>query len=192
MEITFYRKLANKVAEVVVSNHPYSEEESRRIRYGLICIFSDMYKLLLYLVIFAIFSLTKQYLIALIGVVVLRPYLGGFHAKNEITCIFISFFYLLLSILLGRLDMVPQFVQIGVLIIFPAIGAIISPVRVNKVVPFNIKIKITVAVLTVALLLLDMLFIKGQIVFWAIVFTYILAVYQYFLNRKTASISIPT
>lgn len=50
MEITFYRTLANKVANAVVANQEYSEEDEKRIRYGLVCIFSDLYKFILLLI----------------------------------------------------------------------------------------------------------------------------------------------
>lgn len=102
MEITFYRTLANKVANAVVANQEYSEEDEKRIRYGLVCIFSDLYKFILLLIVFSIFSLTKEFFIAFISFLLLRPFLAGYHAKNELVCIFMSFSTILISILVRK------------------------------------------------------------------------------------------
>lgn len=183
MEITFYRKLANKVADVVVGNQAYTEAEAKRIRHGLICTFSDLYKFILFLIIFAIFSLTKEYMIAFTGILLLRPFLTGYHAKTEIACIFISFTTMLISILVGDMNILPYYLQITLIVILPVIGAIIAPVR-KKVEGKNITVKLLTAFFTAAILMVDYYLLTGQIIFVSVIQIYLLTIYQAVLNYK--------
>jgi accessory gene regulator B len=185
LEITFYRKLANKVADAVVSNQEYSDIDAKRIRYGLVCIFSDLYKFLLYLIIFSIFLLTKEYLIAFIGILLLRPFLAGFHARTELACIFISFTTMLISILIGNMNILPAYLQVLLIIILPIIGLIIAPVRKKKVEENKIVLKISACITTAILLIIDYYLIAGQILFVSVIQIYLLTLYQmlkYYIN----------
>lgn len=179
MEITFYRKLANKLADAVIGNHQYPEADAKRIRYGLICIFSDLYKSLLFLIIFSLLSLTKEFLIAFIVITILRPFLGGFHAKTELTCIIMSFIMLLISILAGSYNLIPYHLQIILLILFPLVGFIIAPVKLaDQKQSINIPFKLLTALLTIGVLLINIFVLPGQILFWCVIQVYLLAFYQ--------------
>lgn len=182
MEITFYRKLANKVADAVVSNQEYSEVEAKRIRYGLVCIFSDLYKFILFLIVFSIFSLTKEYLIAFLGILLLRPFLGGFHAKTELACIFISFTTMLISILIGNMNIIPPLLQRVLIILLPIIGVIIAPVRTKKVEEKKFALKLLTALVTAFILIIDYFLLTNQILLTSIVLIYLLAFYQMLQN----------
>ncbi len=183
MEITFYRKLANKVAEAVISNAEYSETEARRIRYGLVCIFSDLYKFLLLLIVFALFSAALEYLLAFAVILLLRPILGGYHAKSEFVCLAVSFITMAINVFAGRADAIPGSVQIVLVIALTVTGAFIAPVRTRRVDERKAAYRILAAVLTPALLLLDYFYIPAQIVLVSVTIIYLLSLYQLFKNK---------
>ncbi len=184
MEITFYRKLADRVAEAVISNHHYSEPEAKRIRYGLVCIFSDLYKFILMFIIFSLFSATIEFLLAFVAVLLLRPVLGGYHAKSEIICIIVSFGTMLASIVAGKSNLLPHFVQMVLLFILPLAGILLAPVRTRKVIEKKRTYKILGALLTAVLLLLDYFFIQDQILMVSVIIIYFLSIYQLIKNKK--------
>lgn len=184
MEITFYRKLANKVAEAVIANAEYSEAEARRIRYGLVCIFSDSYKFLLLLLIFTLFSSALEYLLAFAVMLLLRPILGGYHAKSELVCLAVSFITMAVNVFAGKMNIIPGFVQITLLIVLTIAGAVIAPVRTRKVEERTGIYKTLAAALTPALLLLDYFCIPGQVVQVSVVTIYLLSVYQLLKNKS--------
>lgn len=186
LEITFYRNLANKVADAVVANQEYSEADVKRIRYGLVCIFSDLYKFLLLLIIFTIFSLTIEFIIAFLGILLLRPFVAGFHAKSELACIFVSFFTMLISIIVGDMNIFPPYLQIISIVLLPVIGIIISPVRVNKIQESNtVILKLFAGITTLVLLMLDFHLFPSQVMLVSVFQIYILAFYQLIKNIKT-------
>lgn len=182
MEITFYRKLANKLADKVIENDTYTETQAKKIRYGLVCIFSDLYKFILFLIIFAIFSSTKEFLLSFLCILLLRPYLGGFHSKNEFVCILISFLTSLISVLAGKADLIPYYIQIALIIALPATGAIISPVRPNKEKNSYTLLKALTFIFTALLLLLDFFVIEHQFLFVSVILVYSFAVYPLLKN----------
>jgi accessory gene regulator B len=181
LEITFYRKLADKLADRVIDNQEYSEAEAKRIRYGLVCIFSDSYKFILYLIIFSVFSVTKEYLLAFSANLFLRPFLAGYHAKTEIRCIFISFITMLISIVVGKMNILPSYLEIALIIILPVIGLLIAPVRKDSNSKNNYY-KIITCILTAIILCVDYYIIPYQILFISVLQVYLLAVYQMVKN----------
>ncbi|HEX2926863.1 MAG TPA: accessory gene regulator B family protein [Ruminiclostridium sp.] len=183
MEITFYRKLANKVADAVISNQQYSEAEIKKIRYGLVCIFSDLYKTILFLLIFSIFSLTKEFVLAFLAIMLLRPFLGGYHAKSEVACIFMSFSMLVLSIFLGKQNLIPSYILIGLLAALPILGALIAPVQIKEKKKGSLGTKLAVVIITIALMSVDYFVFSSQIITLSVLEVYILAVYQQLINK---------
>ncbi len=184
MEITFYRKLADKVADAVIENQEYSESEAKRIRYGLVCIFSDLYKFILLLIIFSVFSRTLDFLIAFAAVLLLRPAIAGFHAKSELLCILFSFLTMLISVVIGGLSVIPGFVHLALIIMLPILGAVIAPVRTRKIEEKKIRSKILAFILTAALLLIDYYFLSGQTLLISVIQIYFLALYQLSKNIR--------
>lgn len=182
MEITFYRKLANKLADAVIANTEYTENEAKRVRYGLVCIFSDLYKFIFMLIVFSLFSWTREYLIAALGSLPIRLFLGGYHAKNEIACIFISFLTMLISVILGNINLIPVFVQAILLIILPILGVIFAPVRTKKVEERKTVYKIAIGITTPVMILINYFIASNQILLISVIQIYILAIYQVIKN----------
>ncbi len=183
MEITFYRKLANRLADAVVKNQEYSEADEKRIRHGLVCIFSDLYKFILIFVIFSCFSLTKECFIAFIGILILRPFLAGYHAKSEIICIFMSLITIAISVFVGNLNIIPNILHIILMVLLPIIGLIIAPVRTKKVEEKKTISKLLTAIFTILVLILDYFLLDSQILLVSVLQIYLLALYQMTKNH---------
>jgi accessory gene regulator B len=95
------KKVAIALTNVIYKNNPsFSELDVKKIQFGLECFFSDSSKMLIYLILFSFFGLTKYYIIATIFFVTLRTVAGGYHEKTYIRC-FISSFTLFLIMLYG-------------------------------------------------------------------------------------------
>jgi accessory gene regulator B len=183
MEITFYRKLADKAADAVLSSHDYTEAEKKKIRYGLVCIFSDLYKTILFLFVFSIFSLTKEFILAFLPILLLRPFLGGYHAKDELACIFMSLFMLIISTFTGKLDIIPLYIQLFLIIILPLLALLMAPVRIKEKVNGGIGTKSAAVFLTIILLLADYFIFPSQIILCSVIEVYLLAIYQLIINK---------
>ncbi len=189
MEITFYRKLANKLADAVVKNQEYSELEEKRIRHGLVCIFSDSYKFILIFIIFSCLLLTKECFIAFIGILMLRPFLAGYHAKSEIFCIFMSFATIAISIFVGKLNIIPNTINISFLILLPIVGLIIAPVRTKKVEEKKTVSKLLTVLFTFLALILDYFLLDSQILLVSVLQVYLLALYQMIKNISNSRVN---
>ena len=126
----------------------------------------------------AMFSLTKEFLIAFTGILLIRPFLAGFHAKTELACIFISFTTLLISIVVGDMNILPTYIQILLIILLPIIGIIIAPVRTKKVEERKIVLKLLTGIITLSILLVDYYLIPNQILFVGVLQIYLLSLYQ--------------
>ncbi len=183
MYITFYRKIAYKVADAITRNRQYSEDEIKSIRYGLICIFSDLYKTILYLLIFIILSLAKEFLCAFLAFLLIRPFLGGYHFKNEIVCIIMSFLTIDLAIFAGKSDVIPFYIQLALILLLPILGLLIAPVQNGKKQVIRKKTKIAVGLITAILLLADFLFMSTSIISWSVIEVYTLSVYQLLISK---------
>lgn len=183
MEITFYRRLANRLADAVVQNQEYSESEEKRIRHGLVCIFSDMYKFILIFIVFSCFSLTKECFIAFIGILILRPFLAGYHAKSELLCIFLSLITTAISVFVGKLNIIPNNLYILSMILLPIVGLIIAPVRTKKVEEKKTLSKLLTALFTILVLIFDYFLIDSQILLVSVLQIYLLALYQMIKNH---------
>ncbi len=183
MNITFYRKLAYKVADAVTRNGQYSETDIKNIRYGLVCIFSDLYKTILYLFIFTLFSLTKEFLCAFLAFFLLRPYLGGYHFKNEIVCIIMSFITMVIAIFAGKADIIPSYIQLALIVFLPILSILTAPVENRQKQESRKKTCIAAALMTVLLLLSDFFFMSYNIITWSVIEVYVLYVYQLLISK---------
>lgn len=182
MEITFYRKLANRLADAVVGNQEYSESEEKQIRHGMVCIFSDLYKFILLLIVFSIFSSTKEFFIAFISMLLLRPFLAGYHAKSELLCIFMSLITTTISAFVGKINIIPNTLHILIMILLPIVGLVIAPVRTKKVEEKKTLSKLLTALFTILVLIFDYFIIDGQILLVSVLQIYLLALYQMLKN----------
>ncbi len=183
MNITFYRKLAYKVADAITRNQQYSEAEIKNISYGLVCIFSDLYKTILYLLIFTLLSLTREFLCAFLPFLLLRPFLGGYHFKNEIVCIIMSFLTMVIAIFAGKTVIIPYYLQLTLAVFLPILAFIIAPVNESQGLKGLKKTKAASMVVSILLLLSDFFFMSSNIISWSVIEVYVLAVYQLLISK---------
>jgi accessory gene regulator B len=127
--------------------------------------------------------LTLEFLIAFIGMLILRPFLAGFHAKTELACIFMSFATMLISIMVGDMNILPSYLQIILIILLPIIGVIVAPVRLKKVEKSKTGVlKLLAGVTTIVLLFIDFYLLSSQILLISVILIYLLTLYQILKN----------
>ncbi len=86
----------------------YSEYEQKMREYYWKCFISEFSKIIIYFVVFSLLGFTKEYLAALLFLMLFRNNGGGIHCKHYTSCLLVSFTFLCLCILLGVCVVPPQ------------------------------------------------------------------------------------
>lgn len=95
----------------------YSEYEKELQEYYWKCFISEFSKIIIFLLIFIFLNLTKEYIAALLYLMLLRNNGGGLHCKHYVSCLLVSFTFLFGSILLAMYVTPPQiFIYISILL----------------------------------------------------------------------------
>lgn len=85
-----------------------TEYQKKLQEYYSKCLISEISKILIFLVIFSVLHLTKEYIAALFFLMLLRNNGGGLHYNHYISCLFVSFFFLFAAIFLALYVIPPQ------------------------------------------------------------------------------------
>ena len=104
----------------------YTNYEKKLREYYLKCFLSEFSKIIIFLVLFSLLGLTKEYIVALIFLILLRSNGGGLHYKHYSSCLIVSFFFLYASIFFAtniRLPLIFNYI-IAVLCIFAGYGLV--------------------------------------------------------------------
>lgn len=99
------------LTKFITDNNNYDSIKIIKIKYGLECILSESSKFLLYLVIFSLFSLTLEFIIATLFFSLFRIFSGGFHQSTYFSCLTTSF------IILSTIILIPIIIEFTSLII---------------------------------------------------------------------------
>lgn len=78
-----------------------TEREQKLNEYYWKCFLSEFSKICIFLVIFILLDLTKEYFFALLYLMILRNNGGGLHCKHYTSCLLVSFTFLYSSIMLA-------------------------------------------------------------------------------------------
>ncbi|WPC40131.1 accessory gene regulator B family protein [Clostridium sp. JS66] len=126
----FINCLVQKISE---TNPEFSDLELKKMEYGLVCIFSEITKIIPYFIIFYFFSLEKYYIVTIIFFCPVRIFSGGYHAKTYWGCLFITFVIFALIIIISKYSAFNIIILILLLIISFILICIFSPVdNINK------------------------------------------------------------
>lgn len=126
----FINCLVKKISE---TNPEFSDLELKKMEYGLVCIFSEITKIIPYFIIFYLFSLEKYYIIIIIFFCPIRIFSGGYHAKTYWGCFFITFAIFALIITITKYIAFNIIILIFLLVISFIFICIFSPVdNINK------------------------------------------------------------
>lgn len=107
----------------------FSEEYQKQlVKYLFQCILSEGSKIILFALIFLNFRLLKEYLYALVLLVLLRTNGGGLHFKHYLSCLAMSFCVLFGSVMLGIYLPMPYIIAIFITGISILIGYKYVPV----------------------------------------------------------------
>ncbi|MDK2800774.1 MAG: accessory regulator [Clostridiales bacterium] len=84
-----------KVAQIITKaiqreNVNLTELQVKTIQFGLECLLGELFKIIIYLMIFSMFSLTQYFIITMFFFSTLRLIAGGYHAKTYWGCFFVT------------------------------------------------------------------------------------------------------
>jgi accessory gene regulator B len=95
-------KIAKRLTNVIYkSNSSLTDIELKKIEFGLECFLSEVSKILIYLAVFSMLSLTKYFLLALFSFSILRSTAGGYHDNTYLQCLINSFILMCIIIVCG-------------------------------------------------------------------------------------------
>ena len=118
-----------------------SDEYKRKlIKYFFQCILSETSKIILFGIIFTRFNLFKEYIYALILLILLRTNGGGLHFKHYTSCFIVSFVVLASSIFLGKTVVLPSFITLIILLTGIVLAPKLVPVMSNNRPPATNKL----------------------------------------------------
>ncbi len=86
----FWEKLNGKLIDTVMSfldrENALESNKKAAVRYSLTYVFNELEKMLLLMVFFATAGKLMEFMVAVISLVCLRIYMGGFHRKTNLGC----------------------------------------------------------------------------------------------------------
>ncbi len=146
------------VKKISKTNPEFSSLELKKMEYGLVCIFSEITKIIPYFIIFWFFSLQEYYIVAILFFCPIRLFSGGYHAKTYWGCFFISFAIFAAIIILGKYGSFNIIILVLSLIISFILICIFAPVdNINKRIKSKerrLKLKYSSIVITFFLIVL--------------------------------------
>lgn len=106
----------------------YTEYQTKVVRYTIITITSELSKFILIGIPFILLGRFKYYLAAMVLLLFLRQLGGGLHCRTYPGCFVFSFIFMVLSILILPMLVVPRIVQCTLLLLALAGVIFIAPV----------------------------------------------------------------
>ena len=110
------------------SKRELTERERKLNEYYWKCFLSEFSKICIFLVIFILLGLTKEYLFALLYLMMLRNNGGGLHCKHYTSCLLVSFTFLYSSIMLAIYIVPTKLVACTSIFLCALIGYLLVPV----------------------------------------------------------------
>ncbi|MDK2811592.1 MAG: accessory regulator [Petroclostridium sp.] len=122
-------KLAQILTNAIQRENPgLTELQVKTIKFGLECLLGEFSKLLMYFIIFSIFSLTQHFFIAVIFFCTLRIIAGGYHEETYWRCFFTSFLIFTAIISIGTQIPLSIYIKASMLLISIILAWIYAPV----------------------------------------------------------------
>ncbi|MDP4176876.1 MAG: accessory gene regulator B family protein [Bacillota bacterium] len=126
----------NLIMKIGETNSDFTEIQLKKMEYGLLCIFSDLTKAIVYFVLFFLVHLEQYFIISLVFFCPLRLFLGGYHADTYLRCFFMSFIIFLISILTGKFlainiiaTIILQTISLILVIVFAPVDNVNKPIK---------------------------------------------------------------
>ncbi|EOC99989.1 accessory gene regulator ArgB-like protein [Caldisalinibacter kiritimatiensis] len=96
------RKLAQNIADAIKQNDSnLTELQMKKIRFGMECLLNELSKFLIYLSVFTVFGVVKQYFVSVIFFGLLRGITGGYHEDTYWKCFRTTFILFIIIIFIG-------------------------------------------------------------------------------------------
>lgn len=117
------------LSDFIDKNMDISEHDKKMLVFSVTCIFYDVSKLLLFVLIFTLLHRLDLFLFAFIILLPLRLISGGLHFKHYTSCLFFSLgYFLLVTIPLADVT-IPVFLMLPSLLLCVFINVVLSPIR---------------------------------------------------------------
>jgi len=117
-----------KFLDSVQNKYGYSDYEIAQVQYLFITLGSEISKLSLFAIIWALQGKFLEYCIAIFILFLTRSSSGGLHFNKFISCLFVSFLYLLLCINILPLFMLPKWGKLAILFLCILLTHAFSPI----------------------------------------------------------------
>ena len=117
------------LSNFIDENMNISERDKKMLIFSITCIFYDVSKLLLFVIIFALLHRLDLFLFAFVILLPLRLSSGGLHFKHYTSCLFFSLgYFLLVTIPLAGIN-VPWAIMIISLGLCTIVNGVLAPIR---------------------------------------------------------------
>lgn len=185
------KKIAKKLTNIIYENNSsLTNIELKKIEFGLECFLSEISKILIYLVVFSILSLTKYFVLALLSFTILRSTAGGYHDNTYLQCLINSFILMCIIIMCGTKLTLSAYVK-GIIILLSIVLIIIyAPVdHYNKpIISESRRNRLKIISLCIFILLAGIsIFLRGsagKVILFSIFVESITLPLGYYFNRK--------
>lgn len=118
-------KLTNMIHQ---ENSNLTEKQLLKIKYGIDTILNETAKAMVLFIIFLMLSRIVDYFIIMACMFVLRPFVGGYHAKSNAACYVVTFFFFISITLLASEVTLSMYHKFAILTISETATLLICPV----------------------------------------------------------------
>lgn len=122
-------KVANNIVKAIRNANPeFSDLQQKKMEYGLVCLFSEITKIIAYYIIFYILGIHIYFLVSLIFLSSLRAVTGGYHADTYWGCFTFSLIMFFSIIFAGKYIVLTNIMVIIIMAISMVLIGKFSPV----------------------------------------------------------------
>ena len=90
-------KMVNRLANIIYMNAFVTKEDEEKIRYALVVIINEFFKLIILVLLFSLFGKVQYFLFSLAILFMIRTFSGGRHFGSSLQCLIISVIFFVLS-----------------------------------------------------------------------------------------------
>lgn len=122
------KRLTNAITNAIQrENTELTELQIKTIKYGIECLLGEISKIIIYAILFSVFSVVDHFFIAALFFCVLRILAGGYHAETYWRCFFVTLFTFVVIIVFGTKFMFSVSLKVYMIIISMVLAAVFAP-----------------------------------------------------------------
>lgn len=122
-------KLAIKITSAIQrENTELTELQVKTIKYGIECLLGEISKMLIYVIIFSIFTVVDYFLVAVTFFCILRLIAGGYHSQTYWKCFFTTLLIFMIITMIGKSYIFPVNVRAYMILLSIVMAIVFAPV----------------------------------------------------------------